>query len=140
MWISPLWSKCATFSPYTLTFAHYGYLNCHVQIFFKLFLKLGFQENMTKDLNGVDFKWLNQYLTEAQLGEMAGSGASSHYNGFTPYPNTNALSYSSCLTNSRLVEPTTLLSYNNGNSSTMAFNNQFPMSIFIFVINNNSNY
>ncbi|CAK9872377.1 unnamed protein product [Sphagnum jensenii] len=72
-------------------------------------------------------QWLNQQLTEAQLGKMAGSGTSSRYNGFAPHPSTNALSYSSCLTSSRPVETTTPLSYNSGNSF-MAFKNQFPMS------------
>jgi hypothetical protein len=126
MWISPLWSKCVVFSPYNLAFAHYGYPNCHVQIFFRLFLKLDFRRIWQR--NGVDFRWLNQQLTEAQLGKMAGSGTSSRYNGFTPRPSTNALSYSSCLTSSRPVEATTPLSYNSGNSSAMAFKNQFPMS------------
>ncbi|CAM6070100.1 unnamed protein product [Sphagnum tenellum] len=72
-------------------------------------------------------QWLNQQLTEAQLGKMAGSGASSRYNTFTR-PNINALCYSSCLASSRAAEASTPLSSNSGNSAPVAFKSQFPMS------------
>ncbi|KAH8975687.1 hypothetical protein BDL97_01G171600 [Sphagnum fallax] len=72
-------------------------------------------------------QWLNQQLTEAQLGKMAGSGASSRYNTFTR-PNINALCYSSCLASSRAAEASTPLSSNSGNSASVAFKSQFPMS------------
>lgn len=83
-------------------------------------------ENMTKNCV-VLHRWLNQQLTEAQLGKMAGSGASSRYNTFTR-PNTNALCYSSCLASSRAAEASTPLSSNSGNSASVAFKSQFPMS------------
>ena len=75
-------------------------------------------------------RWLNQQLTEAQLGKLPGSVASSRYNTFTR-SNTSGLCYSSCLTNNRPGEATTPLSSNSslgGNSGSTAFKSQFPMS------------
>lgn len=75
-------------------------------------------------------RWLNQQLTEAQLGKLPVVSASSRFNTFNR-PNTSGMAYSCLTSTSRPGEATTPLSSNSSmgaNSGSTAFKNQFPMS------------
>lgn len=76
-------------------------------------------------------RWLNQQLTEVQLGKLPVGPASSRFSTFTR-PNTSGLAYSCLTSTSRPVEATTPVSSNSSlggaNSGSTAFKHQFPMS------------
>lgn len=75
-------------------------------------------------------RWLNQQLTEAQLGKLPVVSASSRFNSFNR-PNTSGLAYSCLTSTNRPGETTTPLSSNSSmgaNSGSAAFKNQFPMA------------
>ncbi|KAG0623771.1 hypothetical protein M758_3G200700 [Ceratodon purpureus] len=92
----------------------------------ELTTKLEEAQNMLQS-NQQMIQWLNQQLTEAQLGKLPVVSASSRFNTFNR-PNTSGLAYSCLTSNNRPGEATTPLSSNSANSGSTAFKNQFPMS------------
>ncbi|XP_073386853.1 uncharacterized protein [Physcomitrium patens] len=95
----------------------------------ELTTKLDEAQNLLQS-NQQMIQWLNQQLTEAQLGKLPAGSVSSRFNAFTR-PNTSSLAYS-CLTSAnRPGEATTPLSSNSSlgaSSGSNAFKNQFPKS------------
>ncbi|KAG0554177.1 hypothetical protein KC19_12G069700 [Ceratodon purpureus] len=96
----------------------------------ELTTKLDEAQNLLQS-NQQMIQWLNQQLTEAQLGKLPVGSASSRFNAFTR-PNSSGLAYSCLTSTNRPGEAATPLSSNSTNSGSAAFKNQFPMSSSYF--------